>query len=92
MSRPAINPRFTQARRRAQRLDAATSHPGLSVPAYQRRTMTPRVEIGVLRDPALLIMLSPAIHLPERTRRFDRYDAVGVLALAGFVALMFVGV
>lgn len=87
----AINPRFIQARRRAQRLDAATSHPGLSVPTYQRRTMAPRVQIGALRDPALPILLSPAIHLPERTRRFDRYDAVGALAVAGFVALLFVG-
>jgi len=91
MNKP-INPHYIQARRRAQRLDAATSHPGLAIPTYRRRTMTPRVEIGVLRDPALPITLSPAVHLPERTRRFDRYDAVGVLALAGFVALMFVGV
>lgn len=87
-----INPRYILARRRAQRLDAATGHPGLTIPTYQRRTMTPRVEIGVLRDPALPITLSPAVHLPERARRFDRYDAVGAVALAGFVALMFVGV
>lgn len=83
-----INPRFAMARRRAQRFD----YPALDTPAYVRKYLVPRVKIGVLRDPAQPITLSPAIHLPERTRRFDSHDVVGVLALVGFVSLFFIGV
>lgn len=55
-----INPRFFLARRRAARFDA----PALSVPAYVRKHLEPRVQIGILRDPAAPIEIQPAIHTP----------------------------
>lgn len=57
-----INPRFLQARRRAVRLE----HPHLIYPAYARRSLTPRVEIGCMRDPAQPIKIQPSIHTPPR--------------------------
>lgn len=80
----AINPRFLQARRRAAHFTA----PHLAVPTAERRSLTPRVQIGILRDPADPIHIFPAIHCPE-TRRPDRYDAVAVLAVAGLAALLY---
>ncbi|MGS1115987.1 hypothetical protein [Castellaniella sp. UC4442_H9] len=54
------NPRFLLARRRAARYGL-----GLDVPAYVRKHLEPRVQIGILRDPAAPIEIQPAIHTPE---------------------------
>jgi hypothetical protein len=82
---PIINHRFLLARRRAARYGI-----GLEAPAYVRKHLTPKVEIGSNRDPAMPIEISPSIHTPPR-RRLDRYDVVGVIALACFVCIFFVG-
>jgi hypothetical protein len=83
----AINHRFILARRRAQRLN----HPVYESPAYVRRNLTPRVQIGILRDPAKPIELSPALHMPIEPRGLDWHDIVGILSAVGFIGLFFVG-
>ncbi|WP_368640446.1 hypothetical protein ABRZ04_04325 [Castellaniella ginsengisoli] len=83
----AINPRFVLARRRAQRLD----HPVYESPAYIRKSLTPKVQIGILRDPAKPIELSPALHIPKRPAGLDWHDVVGIVSAIGFVSLFFIG-
>lgn len=67
-----INARFVQARRRAARLE----RPHLIYPAYARRSLTPRVEIGCMRDPAQPIKIQPAIHTPPPKRLGAKYWAM----------------
>lgn len=57
------NPRFLLARRRAARYGL-----GLDVPAYVRKHLEPRVQIGILRDPAKPIEIQPAIHTPASSK------------------------
>lgn len=84
---PIINHRFLLARRRAARYGI-----GLEAPAYVRKHLTPKVQIGSKRDPSKPIEISPAIHTPPAKPRFSGHDAIGVLALAGLVSLFFIGV
>lgn len=60
-----INHRWRLARFRAARYE----HPALDVPAYVRKHLVPRVQIGILRDPAQPIQIHPAIHTPEVASR-----------------------
>jgi hypothetical protein len=83
---PIINHQFFLARRRAARYGI-----GLEAPAYVRKHLTPKVQIGSKRDPALPIEISPAIHTPPAGTKFSGHDAIGLLALAGFVSLFFIG-
>lgn len=86
MSASTINPRYLQARRRAARLAAKTDHQGLSVPAYVRRHLEPRVQIGILRDPAAPIRIQPAIHTPDGSGvRRDGLVAAIVMMCFGLV-------
>lgn len=82
-----INPRFAMARRRARRYD----HPVFDAPTYARKDLTPKVQIGILRDPARPIELMPALHMPVEPRGLDWHDAVGILSAIGFIGLFFVG-
>lgn len=61
-----INPRYIQARRRADRLAMQFSQPHLTSPTIARRGLTPRVDIGCLRDPSLPIEIFPTVHTPPR--------------------------
>ena len=84
-----INPRFTLARRRARRFD----HPVFDAPTYARKDLTPKVQIGILRDPALPIQLSPAFTMAkEPNPGIDWHGVVGVLSAVCLVSLFFVGV
>lgn len=86
MNKPT-NPRFTMARRRARLFD----HPVFDSPTYGRKDLTPKVQIGILRDPAQPITLMPALHMPAEPRGLDCHDVVGILSAVGFVSLFFVG-
>lgn len=81
-----IDPRFLEARRRALRYE----HPHLDYPAYARRGLTPKVQIGCTRDPAQPIVLMPAIHTPPPKRRREwrnsaLWAASGVALCLSFV-------
>lgn len=84
-----INARFLQARHRAHRLAAQTGAPGLAVPAYVRKNLCPRVQIGILRDPAQPIVIQPAVHVPARRSGIDTTlgGVCGVLIVGVLVAL-----
>lgn len=65
------NPRYIQARRRTDRLAKQFSQPHLTSPTIERRSLTPRVGIGCLRDPALPIKLTATVHTPPRKKPCD---------------------
>ena len=84
-----INPRFIQARRRAARFD----HPHLDYPTYVRKGLTPKVEIGILRDPAQPITISPSLTMPKEPESgIDWHLIVGGVSAVCLVSLFFVGV
>lgn len=86
-----LNPRFLQARRRAARLAAQTSAPALKIPAYVRKHLAPKVEIGIFRDPAAPIKLLPAVHLAEEFPFRGWGWPVTLLGLAGVAGLLLAG-
>jgi len=54
---------YRHARRMARRFDG----PHLEVPTCVRRQLQPKVKIGCMRDPALPIEITPAIHIPPKS-------------------------
>lgn len=87
------NPRlWLSARRRVDRLAARTEAPALSVPTYVRKRLDPRVQIGILHDPAAPVAIQPAIHRPSDDNRpalLSRDDVVASLAIVGLVLIVF---
>lgn len=56
-----ISPDFKVARRRARQYE----HPHLDTsPAYYRKHLRPRVQLGCMRDPAQPIEVMPSVHTP----------------------------
>lgn len=60
-----IDHRYLEARQRAKKFDRLS----LESPTYARQRLSPKVQIGILRDPAEPIRIMPAIHTPPPKRR-----------------------
>lgn len=81
-----INPNWIMARRRAESNAKLFGHPHLEYPTYARRQASPRVQIGILRDPMAPIVIEPAIHTPRLEPRHCWQDSA--LAVASVVAVV----
>jgi len=81
-----IDHRYLAARQRAKQFECLS----LECPTYARQRLSPRVQIGILRDPAEPIRIMPAIHTPPPKRRREwrnsaLWAASGVALCLSFV-------